>query len=359
MNGILQCYNPIDAWYGLYQNYYTDGFSQAMGPRNLHYSPLPKPGSRLLSQVTAKLQLKPLANRALELIRPSPVSDFSQYHPHVGQYIWKDSSQKTVRFAIDAHDKKEIVSPQALEWCDIYFKANLWPSHSYSNKVKPVVNGNGWLDQGNLDRLRELRSSPKEYDLVYITNIMGGRREHDVRIFENLARFKGKKYLRASFPTRSYDSSNLLEFQNRLDKAEVPWSFETFDIHELWKLIASSRLLLVREGKYRCLTWRILDLLCMGSFLIMETQPRPVWPTPLKEGENFVSLGLDRNDDQDLAADSDYEAIPDRLARMLEHPDLETKLHRSNIEYFENHASPMAVAEYMLNTIKANSRAQD
>ena len=58
-----------------------------------------------------------------------------------------------VRFAIDAHDRREIRDPDALAWSDVYFKANRWPGDDYDPKVRPVVNGNGLLDRRKIERL--------------------------------------------------------------------------------------------------------------------------------------------------------------------------------------------------------------
>ena len=44
-----------------------------------------------------------------------------------------------VRFAVDAHDGRETKDPEALEWADVYFKANRWPGDAYDPKVLPVV----------------------------------------------------------------------------------------------------------------------------------------------------------------------------------------------------------------------------
>ena len=64
-----------------------------------------------------------------------------------------------VRFAVDAHDRREIKDPEALAWADVYFKANRWPDDDHDPKVLPVVNGNGLLDRRKIGRLRALRAA--------------------------------------------------------------------------------------------------------------------------------------------------------------------------------------------------------
>lgn len=89
---------------------------------------------------------------------------------HVGRYLF-ETNKNSVRFAIDSSDVREIRDPLAYEWANMYFKANWWPGFDYSERVYPIVNGNGILDSRKIELLRNLRNHQKSVDLVFISRI--------------------------------------------------------------------------------------------------------------------------------------------------------------------------------------------
>ena len=117
-----------------YQKYYLLGFEEAARLRIRGLPPVP--GAR------AKVSLAYRLGRG-------------RGEAWVGRYVCEG-----VRFAIDAHDRREVKDPEALEWADVYFKANRWPEDSLDPKVLPIVNGNGLLDRGKIAHLRSLRAAP-------------------------------------------------------------------------------------------------------------------------------------------------------------------------------------------------------
>ena len=143
-----------------YQKYYLLGFEEAGA---LRIEGMPFPAS--------------LARSATNAVRLAYRLNRGSVQGHVGRY-----EAGGVRFAIDAHDAREIRDPAALDWSDVYFKANLWPADDHGPKVRSLVNGNGLLDRRKIAHLRSLREAPKEVDVAYVSNVCGGR-EHSLRVF--------------------------------------------------------------------------------------------------------------------------------------------------------------------------------
>ena len=198
-------------WALAYQRYYLLGFEDEASVR-IERAPLPV---RLAPGVTNKSRV------AYQLARDGGTG-------HVGRYVAGD-----VRFAIDAHDGRTVFDPAALDWADVYFKANRWPGDSYDQKVVPIVNGNGLLDRRHIARLRALRQEPKTVDVAYVSNVWGGR-EHSLRVFEQLAGLDCTKDLLAILPEgfpAEEDETNA----ERLQAAGIPVTREPLPPRELWQ----------------------------------------------------------------------------------------------------------------------------
>lgn len=273
-----------------------------------------------------------------------------------GRYIvhWKDVSHPAIRMIIDAHDSADAMDWPGLEWCDLYFKANLWPDREYPAKVHPVVNGNGELNESRIEHLRGLRSLEKKYDLVFVSRIWGGI-EHNCRLFEALVGLPGKVKLLAVFPTYggSY-GEELNRARIRLEKAGVPCTSESLSREELWRYLAASKVVLLRAGKHLCLPWRTLDLLAMGSAILLDAKPRPQWPVPLEENKHFACAGLSRPEDTGAAPQEEYSRIAQKIDHLLASGETENLSARAGC-YFDQYASPRAVGEYMATKIMAEA----
>jgi hypothetical protein len=316
---------PRDAgWAVAYQRYYLLGFEDEASVR-IDGAPLPV---RLAPRVTNKFRV------AYRRARESGSG-------HVGRYIAGD-----VRFAIDAHDGREVFDAEALDWADIYFKANRWPGDSYDPKVVLIVNGNGLLDRRHIARLRTLRDLPKPIDIAYISNVWGGR-EHSLRVFERLAALDCKRDLLAVLPEgfpAEEDEAN----EARLRAAGVPVTRQPLAPRELWQRLAQARLVPLRAGKHLCYSWRTIDLLAMGACIVFDALPPPRWPIPLEPGVHVSDCGIPRPEDTEAAPEHEYDRVPTEIERLLARPGEQESLRRAAAAYFDEHASPARVARSVL-----------
>jgi hypothetical protein len=314
-----------------YQRYYLLGFEDEVALK-VEDAPLPV---RLAPGLTNKIRV------AYRLARESGTG-------HVGRYACGD-----VRFAIDAHDGREVFDREALEWADVYFKANRWPSDHNDPKVVPVVNGNGLLDRRHLERLRGLRGEPKTVDVAYISNVWGGR-EHSLRIFERLAALDCSKDLLAILPEgfpAEEDEANA----ERLRAAGVPVTREPLAPRELWRRLSCARLVPLRAGKHLCFSWRTIDLLAMGACVVFDALPPPRWPVPLEPGVQVADCGIARPEDTEAAPEHEYDRVPAEIERLLGRPDEQRSLRRAAAAYFDEHAAPARVAAYTLETLSGRT----
>jgi hypothetical protein len=307
-----------------YQRYYLLGFEDEASVR-VEGAPLPV---GLAPGVTNKVRV------AYRLTRKSGAG-------HVGRYV-----AEGVRFAIDAHDGREVFDPEALDWAEVYFKANRWPGDEYDPKVVPIVNGNGLLDRSHIARLRRLRNEPKTIDVAYISNVWGGR-EHSLRVFERLAALDCTKDLLAILPEgfpAEEDEANAA----RLLAAGVPVTREPLNPRELWRRLARARLVPLRAGKHLCFSWRTLDLLAMGACIVFDALPPPRWPVPLEPGMHVADCGIVRPENTQAAPPAEYDKVPATIEVLLESHAEQRELRAAAAAYFDEHAAPARVAAAIL-----------
>jgi hypothetical protein len=310
-----------------YQKYYLLGFEEVGG---LRIEGLPFP-ARLARSATNAVRLAYRLNRG-------------SVHGHVGRY-----EADGVRFAIDAHDGREIRDAETLDWSDVYFKANLWRADEHGPKVRPLVNGSGLLDRQKIEHLRSLRDAPKKVDVAYISNVWGGR-EHSLRVFERLAALDCTKDLLAVFP-EGFPESETLENMERLRSQGIAVTREPVRPRELWRRLAGARLVPVRAGKHLCWSWRTTDLLALGACIVFDALPPPRWPVPIEPGVQVEDCGIARPDDTEAAAESEYDKVPATIERLLESPSEQQELRRAAAAYFDEHAAPAPVANYALSAV--------
>jgi hypothetical protein len=272
---------------------------------------------------------------------------------HIGRFIFR-SGQTTVKFAIDARDSHPIRDEQILDWSDVYFKANKWPSVEYDAKVLPIVNGNGFLTERHLRQLRRLRGRVKNIDLVFISNVWGGR-EHNVRLFEELAKLDCRKELLAIFPPDS-DDEETTRFTARLESQGIPWSTQPIAADVLWDKLARARLVMLRPGKHVCIPWRMIDLLCMGACVVFDAPPVQRWPSPLVSGVHYADCGIVRPLDGTAVADTEYAKVKPTIEDLLARPAQMEALRAAAGRYFDDHAAPARIAQYVISTLLAGER---
>jgi hypothetical protein len=266
----------------------------------------------------------------------------------VGRYV-----HDGVRFAIDGHDRREVRDPEALAWSDVYFKANRWPGDEHDPKVLPIVNGNGLLDGGKIQRLRSLRDAPKEVDVAYVSNVWGGR-EHSLRVFERLAALDCSKDLLAVFP-EGFPPEEDEENMERLRAVGVPVTRDPMRPAELWRRLARARLVPLRAGKHLCWSWRTIDLLAMGACIVLDALPPPRWPVPIEPDVHVADCGIARPEDTEPAPEAEYEKVPATIEALLARPDEQRRLRAAAARYFDEHAAPGRVARYVLDALVSSA----
>jgi hypothetical protein len=270
-------------------------------------------------------------------------------YPHdprnfVGRYAF-DTGTRRVRVAIDPHDNRKIASQAALDWCDVYFKANKWVSEKYPAKVLPIVNGNGVHSTGTLEFLRTLRGAPKDYDLVFISRLGAGI-EHNIRLFESLARLPGRKRLVAIL----YPQFGQQQYAAALERAGVTCLTRNIEPLDLWTTLARARVNFLRLGAKFCIPWRMIDFLAMGSAIVIDRHPFSDWPVPLEDGVNFAAC-FGRS--AEPAVDEDYSRVAATVQRVFDSPSMIEEMAERNAEYFDQFASPPMVARYTIDSALA------
>jgi hypothetical protein len=267
---------------------------------------------------------------------------------YVGRYEARLDG-RTVRFAVDAHDSRAVFDEEALAWSEVYFKANRWPGDDHDPRVLPVVNGNGLLDRKKIEHLRSLRDAPKEVDVAYVSNVWGGR-EHSLRVFERLAALDCDKDLLAIFP-RGFPPEEDEANMARLRAAGIPVTRDPVPPPELWRRLARARVVPLRAGKHLCLSWRTIDLLAMGACILFDALPPPRWPVPLEPDIHVADCGIARPADTEAAGDEEYAKVAPAVEALLADEARAAELRRAAAGYFDAHAAPARLAEYVLSSL--------
>lgn len=332
------------------QRYFVLAMSEVadvrVSPEPFYLRPARTPERKLRSAYVGSI----LRERSrLPFLRTTPESGAT------GRYV-AELDGATVKFAIDARDGSGIYDTDALAWSDVFFKANCWPGVEYEPKVRPFINGNGRLDHERLDLLVSLRDRPKDIDVCFVSNIWGGR-EHNVRLFEALAKVRGSNVLRAVF-TPGFPEDETRALQERLQRVGITCTAEQMPVLELWETMARSRIVFFRPGKHLCLPWRTLDLLAMGACVVMDAVPVPVWFEPLRRDVNFVPCMESRPDDTSPAAPEEYERIAPTVTALLQDEARMAAIRAGNAAYYDQHVAPQRLGEHILAELRAHLAAR-
>jgi hypothetical protein len=275
---------------------------------------------------------------------------FAQHITHVGQYIFQLKSGREIKVAIDAHDHRDIRSQAIHDWCDVYFKSNRWPGIDYDPKVLPIPTGNAGITLENCRYLKGLRSAGKEWDLIFVGRIWAGgdaNVEHNLRLFESLAKVKCKSKLLAVVFNFDKESDEFQIIARRLNEAGVEMTDRQIRYDDLMKMSADSKLVVLRAGISGCIAWRMVDMLGMGACLLLDQAPFPEWPVPLKENINFFSLGTRITEDCRPAPEEDYERIPLLVDSVLKSQTQIQRICEENGLYFDKNLCPLRCASYI------------
>ncbi len=271
----------------------------------------------------------------------------------VGQYIFRINESKEYKICIEMADGGTVVSEELLNWCDIYFKANLWKSKKYPEKVKPMYYPNPRIIS-DIDKLAKYRRHKKLYDICFIVNVRGGIDdgsmgiEHNLRLIEEISKVKCKKFIYAIVMLG--DKQKIVK---RLEKQKIPYSTKFMKIKDLWKIHAQSHLSFIRLGMHFCIPWRMQDLIAMGACPAFDSTPYSVWPVPLVENQNYLSLNLNWNPTKPVATEEEYETIPDLIYSMLYDQERIEQISKNNSLYFDNYLEPVKIGEYIIKTVES------
>jgi len=322
----------------LYQRYYLIGLARVTHLR-IRGGPAALRAVRAVDRRVLALSRLRRARATLRFRRPVFNSGLT------GRYVAQIGDRR-IRFAIDARDSSPIHDPEVLDWSDLYFKSNRWPDAEYDPRVVPIVNGNGLLDPSRIAALRELRDARRDVDVAFVSRVWGGA-EHNVRLFEALARVDGRKELHAIFP-KGAAGAETDEHVRRLERIGVRCTRTGVSPDRLWRTLARSRVVLVRAGVHLCIPWRMLDLLCLGACVAVDTPFIPRWPEPLRDGVNFRDCGVERPEDGSAADREAYERVTTTVSTLLEDGPTAARIRAANAHYFDEHAAPDRVAEYIV-----------
>jgi len=279
---------------------------------------------------------------------------FAPHTTHVGQYLFHLRCGAVRKVAIDAHDNRNIRSQAIHDWSDIYFKSNRWPSVDYGPKVLPIITGNAGITLENCRFLSSLRAVKKEYDLVFVGRIWAGgdaNVEHNLRLFESLAKVNCKSKLLAVVFSFDKAAEDFLHITQRLEKAGVSWTDNQINYGDLMSMSAASKLVVLRAGISVCIAWRMVDMLAMGACLVLDQAPVPEWPESLREEINFFNLVTRITEDCRQATEEDYSRIPLMVDSFLKSHTKIQKIREENGFYFDKNLHPIRCASYISHAI--------
>lgn len=333
--------------------YFLDAFSNHSNVP-LNYWPI---SAKLFAQIR---HIKGVYSLWLKWANLQAVERYPLTSNHIGRYHFIFGSIK-VKVAIDTADGRHLHDESILDWSDIYFKCNAWPQIEYPGKVVSLMNGNGTLSPSKIERLKALRNHKKDFDLVYWSRIWAAPGnapenngvEHNVRIFEALAKVEGRKNLLAVFP-EEMDCPSLQEYRDRLDSVGVKWQngWQNVDSDMLWNSLATAHVNFLRPGNHLCVSWRMVDLLCMGACIMLDGEPFARWPEPLQNDVNFVDSQCTLSADYVLPADDTYAELTARVSALVVDKAKIRKIAKNNQEYYDQYASLAAVSDYVLRVIE-------
>ena len=355
VEALIEPYNRI---HDRYQAYYRTALAAYCSS---HEIPFRETGSRFPKQLrflhrvraSRKLARHPLGQGFIDILARLMGARAGREHA-LGAYVLS-SDGAAVNVAIDAFDSGEIQSDEMLKWCDVYFKTNYWPTRTYPAKVLPIANVNPDV-LPHLSYLREARKADKEWDLCAFFRVWGGSDElqgieHNLAIFEALARVKCRKYLLASVV-----SGDVRATTARLEKAGVPWTTAWVPRSEVWRIASHSRLNVVRHGMHECIPWRMTEILAMGGCPVLDYASTTRWHVPLVENVHYLNLGAPYNPSR--AAEFDRDEVAGRVEAWLADADGLRQIGQNTARYFDEHLTPKKLGAYMIDTARPHLPVQ-
>jgi hypothetical protein len=342
---------PYNRTQDRYQAYYRRGLAAYCASHGIAFD---ETGFRFPSQLRFLARVR--ASDKFRKILPDPVGQglidvtarllgARQVPSHcMGSYIFH-SAAGDVKVVVDSFDSGELQDQRLLEWCDIYFKTNYWPSRAYPPKVQPIANLNPDV-LPHVEELKAARTAEKEWDLFGFFRVWGGTDalegvEHNLALFETLARVKCKKKLLAYLIAGDTGAAAA-----RLDKAGVPYTTKWMPQSEVWRMAARSTLNIVRHGMHQCIPWRMTETLAMGGCPVLDYKAVTRWHVPLEENVHYLNLGVPYR--PSMAPAFDPGEVVERVEGWLAERNLIHDIERNTARYFDEHLTLEKLGGYMI-----------
>ncbi|HEX3345705.1 MAG TPA: hypothetical protein VHS09_14075 [Polyangiaceae bacterium] len=290
--------------------------------------------------------LQPAIDRIAARVEGEVVAPAQTFVESASHYLITAGGRQ-VRVCVDADDDGGRIDEQVVDWSDVYFKTNYWPTLNYAPKIQPFVNADP-LVIPQLDTFRRYRSVPKEHDLCMVVRVWGGKDEvegveHNLRLIEAVARARCTKFLYAYLVAGDISAA-----ARRLERQGIPCGTAPVPPARLWRISAASRLNVIRLGMHYCVPWRVTGALAIGSGIVLDRAPLTRWPEPLTAGMHYLALGTETDTSRPLATDAQYADIPGKIEAWLGDRPLAGRLGRNNADYYDRFVAPQQVGQLMV-----------
>lgn len=300
-----------------------------------------------------------------------------EHMPMISVFEVTEGSTKT-RFCIDTHDKASVIHPGLLDAVDVYFKASYQPealagldlSDDHASRVVSLrapympVAARGWnlrprlqaapsmgwtrrsaarrarqLRQfPSMDKVRSLRGTPKERDLLFVMMIYRQPHHRPVNEF----RYEVVRQLRAN-----RDINAMVGLVGHLDEKYAELAVDRVHPAEHLRRLAASRIGVYVVGTHDCLSFKFCEMMALGLPIVGQ----PV----MQDVDYFNSL-------PGIAEQFQYNN-PDDLVRAIEEtlasPNVYEKTAESNRELFDSQLAPVHVAKRILSFVLDRSNGPD
>jgi hypothetical protein len=355
---------PYAPFHDPYQRYYTESLRRYCATAGADFRAIPMSRFPRALETLKRVRDEGYAKRlrlprgeafvdAIAHVLEGPVDTPSgHFHNVTGHYLALLPTGELRRFAVDAQDSHELGSEELRAWSDVYFKTNYWPEAGYPSNVAPLVNADPFV-LPHIDGLRAQRDSAKRFGVSFIVRVWGGADEvegieHTVRLLEAVSRARCTGRILAVVV-----AGDVPMIRQRLERARIPSTTRAIGAAELWRSAAESRLNIFRLGLHYCVPWRMTGSLAIGSCAVVDRPPFSVWPEPLREEVNFLSLGTTVGPACPVAPAEQYDEIPERIEAWLAQPELVSEVARANASYFDNFLDPVRVGGHIVDTVVA------
>ncbi len=87
-----------------------------------------------------------------------------------------------------------------------------------------------------------------------------------------------------------------------------------------------------------------MDVLSMGGCVVLDGTPRTEWPTPLRRGEEFLSLDVLNDTGKTSVPSAQYLDIPEKIVNWLANEKDIRRLSKNSADYFDREVAPASLA---------------